>query len=688
MLADLLFILLLGAINAPNISDTIPVAKSDTLREVVITANKVRHDAEGYRLNVSSVPQLQAMDMAQMLHFLPGMVVDRNTMTVFGNRVGQLYVNGKQVHLSGEDLYNYLASIDGRNVRSIKVVESAGAEVNAQTAGMAIIKIITKRTDDGGLATVSVDGGESFDGRSATPRYRIEHRSGRWSLYSNGSYMKSHRDMDSHTVNSYEDTHATVHSDVNSTHNNHYYSIVVGSAYDFSSTDYWALDAILSNQKFRNKGLCSVIKQSPELLDEQYTINSYARSDDSSHSLSSQYVHHWASGNLSLSVFAQWDSNKQQQDQHRSDVASAYLSHTQTDAHHRLLTANAKISHRLPGSWGKIDTGGNCSFWHNSDDTETCRFRYTEQTAAAYLSWDWEKGAFSSSLGLRYEHKIVNAAIVDSDDNCHTYDNLFPSLRLNYVLNRSQGHSLRVNAQRFYRLPDMMMMNPFVQWEGDYSYSTGNPNLLPAFGKTLSAHLTLWRNYSVKATYSNSEDFIRVHELEKDSNVLCSTYANGVHQHGWQIDASAMFVIGKRGVLNLNGQRRLYTLTFGQQHVHSNLWMGSAALSYRLPYGFNLKTSGSYYSPFRSLHTKEVSRLLGSAGISHSFLHNAMEVSINYSIRKQSTIDTTTSGIQSHRKSNSSIHRLNLHVRYHLQWGNRNAKVKTNTAIDNERLRM
>ena len=231
-------------------------------------------------------------------------------------------------------------------------------------------------------------------------------------------------------------------------------------------------------------------------------------------------------------------------------------------------------------------------------------------------------------------------------------------------------------------------MNPFVQWGGDYSYSTGNPNLLPAFGKTLSAHLTLWRNYSVKATYSNSEDFIRVHEREKDSNVLCSTYANGVHQRGWQIEASAMFVIGKSGVLNLNGQRRLYTLTYGQQHVHSYLWMSSAALSYRLPYGFNLRVSGSYYSPFRSIQTKEVSRLSGSTGVSHSFLHNALDVSVNYSIRKQSTINTATSGIMSCRKTNSSIHKLNLSVRYRLQWGNRNAKVKTNTANGIERLRM
>ena len=687
MLADLLYILLLGATNASNISDTIPVVKSDTLREVVITADKVRHDAEGYRLNVSSFPQLQTMDMAQMLHFLPGMVVDRNTMTVFGNRVGRLYVNGKQIHLSGEDLHNYLASIDGSNVRSIKVVESAGAEVNAQTAGMAIIKITTKRTDDGGLATISVDGDESFDGRSATPRFRIEHRSGPWSLYSNGSYMKSHREMDSRTVNSYEDTQGTVHNDANSTNNNRYYSIVIGSAYGFSSTDYLAFDAIVSNQRFRNKGLNSVVKQSQKLPEEQYQIDSYGRSDDSSHSLSSQYVHQWASGNLSLSVFAQWDCKKQQQDQHRSD-ATTYLNHTQTDAHHRLLTADANISHRLTGSWGKIDTGGSCSFWRNSDDTETYRFRYTEQTVAAYLSWDWEKGAFNSSLGLRYEHKEVNAAIVDSGDNRNTYDNLFPSLRLNYELNRSHGHSLRFNAQRYYRLPDMMMMNPFVQWEGDYSYSTGNPNLLPAFGKTLSAHLTLWRNYSVKATYSNSEDFIRVHEREKYSNVLCSTYANGVHQRGWQIEASAMFVIGKSGVLNLNGQRRLYTLTYGQQHVHSYLWMSSAALSYRLPYGFNLRVSGSYYSPFRSIQTKEVSRLSGSTGVSHSFLHNALDVSVNYSIRKQSTINTATSGIMSCRKTNSSIHKLNLSVRYRLQWGNRNAKVKTNTANGIERLRM
>lgn len=125
------------------------------------------------------------------------------------------------------------------------------------------------------------------------------------------------------------------------------------------------------------------------------------------------------------------------------------------------------------------------------------------------------------------------------------------NVRINYTFNARHGHSLRINVQRRYQLPQMFFMNPFVNWESDYSYSTGNPHLLPAFGKSFAAHLTLWRFYSLKATYSSSDDFISVYEKETDTDIFYTTYRNGVKKHGWDFIASAMIRLGRKGILNL-----------------------------------------------------------------------------------------------------------------------------------------
>ena len=111
-----LFCFVLGAQAAPNLSDTIPVNKADTLKEVVITGEKIRHDADGYRINVGHYPQLQGMDLGQMMNYLPGMTVNDTDMKVFGNRVGEVYVNNKRVRLSGNELLQYLSTFDGRTI--------------------------------------------------------------------------------------------------------------------------------------------------------------------------------------------------------------------------------------------------------------------------------------------------------------------------------------------------------------------------------------------------------------------------------------------------------------------------------------------------------------------------------------------------------------------------------------------
>ena len=141
---------------APIVTDTIPIHKSDTLQEVVVKAEKIRHDAEGYRVNIATIPQLQTMDLAQIMNYLPGLVVENNQMSVYGNGVAEVYINNKKVGLSGEQLQHYLRAIDGKNVRSIQVITSSGAEMGAQRGGMAVLKILTKRIENGGMANFSL----------------------------------------------------------------------------------------------------------------------------------------------------------------------------------------------------------------------------------------------------------------------------------------------------------------------------------------------------------------------------------------------------------------------------------------------------------------------------------------------------------------------------------------------------
>ena len=667
---------ILGASSAPIPQDTAVITKTDSLQEVIVTAEKVKYDAEGYQLNIATIPQLQTMHLAEMIHFLPGMVVDGTKMKVFGNQVAIIYINDKRINLSGEELQDYLSTIDGKNIRSIKVIESAGAEISAQSAGLAILRIKTKHTEDGGTANFNFNANEKFDGRGMSPHYNIEYRSGRWSFNSFGDYSNNHNIMKRRTLNYYEDSQTNLQNNSSKTINNYRYSLSAGIAYDITPQDYIAIDGGLSVQRFNNKGQFEELREQLGMKNERYQISSLTQRHEPSSTISTQYCHEWATGKASISGYGHWFKTDQKQHQTSNDKDIQWQTNSETKSHRHLLGANADITQQLPEKWGKLRTGGTISIWRNRDDTTDDHFLYQEKTAAVFAGWDWDYKKLNTSLGLRYEHKSINAKTIGGTDNKHIYNELFPNVRINYTFDTHRGHSLRINAQRRYQLPQMLFMNPFVNWESDYSYSTGNPHLLPAFGKSFAAHLTLWRFYSLKATYNSSEDFINVYEKETDTDIYYTTYRNGVKKHGWEFVASAMIRLSRKGVINLTAQQQLHSIRYLQQKVHNRQRMISVSFSHQLPYNINLRFSGSYYSPSQSLCSKDLSRFSGNTGINRSFMKDALNVSLNYSINSQNESNIQIERVQSNSKTNSSIHRITISARYQLKWGNKNARIR------------
>ena len=101
----LLVVLLFPSYGYGNTSvrpDTIPIVKTDSLREVVVRGNLLKYDAEGYRVNLSAIPQIKSLNLMEALAFLPGMEVDGTRISVFNKAVARVYVNRRRVRLTGE----------------------------------------------------------------------------------------------------------------------------------------------------------------------------------------------------------------------------------------------------------------------------------------------------------------------------------------------------------------------------------------------------------------------------------------------------------------------------------------------------------------------------------------------------------------------------------------------------------
>ena len=686
-------------------TDTIPIHKSDTLQEVVVKAEKIKHDAEGYRLNVATVPQLQTMDLAEMMNYLPGMVVADNQMSVYGNGVAEVYINNKKVRLSGEQLQHYLRAIDGKNVRSIQVVTSSGAEMSAQSGGMAVLMISTKRLEDGGMANVNVNNDFSKSQNALSPTYIIEQRKGPWSFYTQGLVDISQSDTYNTRETFFEQSGTQLINKSNDNFNHKVYFVLLGGSYDFSPNDYLSVDAQLSHQRGDSETRYDVLRSTLATPDEHYADDMTSNIKYNHQSLAVTYFHKWNSGQLTASVNGRRSDDDDHRYQEREDNPQLWNADNIGNTRNRVITGELDVTQRLGGLWGTVKTGGILAAWHNrnisdfhlTEDGKTNsygtyhdNYLYKERTAAAYFSWDWQRGPLSSSLGLRYEHKVIDPHSEYNPEQSYKsiYNELFPTLRLNYIINAKKGHSLRLSANRKYNVPRMMQLNPYVRWEGEYSYSMGNPYLVPAIGKRFSAILTMWNRFSLTANYIDEDNFESIYEKETDRDIYFSTTRNGAKRHGWELMLSGMQPIGKRGVLNVNASKQWRTITYQKEKTRVNGWNARASFSYRLPWDLNLSLSANYSSPIKRLNRTEKERYDGNIGLGRAFLDNRLNLQANYRYSPHTTYTVQPKGVNSSSTNNISPHRFSITARYQLKWGNSRARINKAKHDNSETSRM
>src|SRR5688572_18677611 len=130
------------------------------MQAVVVTATKpmVEVKADKTILNVEGTINSVGNDALELLRKAPGVLVDKDdNLSLSGKSGVQVYIDGRPTPLSGQDLANYLKSIQSSNIESIELITNPSAKYEA--AGNAgIINIRLKKNKSLG-ANGSVNAG-------------------------------------------------------------------------------------------------------------------------------------------------------------------------------------------------------------------------------------------------------------------------------------------------------------------------------------------------------------------------------------------------------------------------------------------------------------------------------------------------------------------------------------------------
>ena len=136
-------------------------------------------------------------------------------------------------------------------------------------------------------------------------------------------------------------------------------------------------------------------------------------------------------------------------------------------------------------------------FVNNTDYTN--KYNFDEAVYATYLNLNSSFLSLNTSFGLRIEYTDRLLKRKNSNEK-YAFDrvNYFPGFSISKNLN--DNNSLKLAMTNRINRPDEYMMNPFPEFQDDYFYAEGNPNLIPEIVRNIEVNLSnedkyIWKNW-------------------------------------------------------------------------------------------------------------------------------------------------------------------------------------------------
>ena len=524
---------LLRTFNLPKDSLKLQLlSDSKQLQEVAITFKKptIERKIDRVVFNVENSIMASGGSAWEALAKAPGVQTTNEGTIKTNNKGTTVYMDGKPVRLSGDDLSAYLQSIPSANIAKIEVMANPSSKYEAQ--GGAVINIVSKKSKADGF-NASLSGGYT---RGEMNRYTgngvFNYRKDKLNIF--GSYGYSDRDikrhLDSYTIfqstGSYAYWDATRASIGTSKASNY----TAGA--DYNLTDNQVVGVLVTGNNALNTGYSNgrtdIYNNYSATTDSVLRTSSNNRGNSNQYSFNLNYKVKLDSSGRSLNVdvdYAPFSKDNTQNLNNLTYLSNGSLSSVPYKVSYpssqkiNIWSGKVDYEYHLGKIWS-MESGlkytstvsENVFDFYNTagpvpvlDLMRSDRFKYTENTAAGYTSISGSINKWTFKGGLRAEYTTTEGVSLSLDSiNTNNYIRLFPTVFVSYKASENSefgfAYSKRVDR------PDYRQLNPAKSYSSPYSYWSGNPFLKPAIINDLRLTYTLHQDYTFAAVYTQIDD--------------------------------------------------------------------------------------------------------------------------------------------------------------------------------------
>ena len=545
------------------------------LQEVVVSAQRRIVEVYSDRMvfNVQGTINSAGDNGLDLLRKAPGVLLDNNdNISVLGRSGVLVYVDGKRLPLSGEELANYLQNLVSEQIDRIDIISNPGSKYEAQgNAGIIDIKLKKDKNlgGNGNLALTASKGIQPRANISANGNFRNKIFNSFGSLGYN--YTRSFMNMD---YDSYQnDYFITERNRINTKLN----SVNYRAGIDFFVSKYATLGVLVTGNKGNSsrdeKSLMSLYtRTNPDKLDSTLIATNISDRNFDQHTYNINYAlsKNQATLNIDADFGRYLNKQKYYQPNNYFDPSGEVLLNSvinEMNTPSDIKIISFKTDYEKPMLFGKLGLGvkvskvisDNTFLYYdvvdgvsNQNNSRSNKFKYDENVYAGYLNYNAKLGEkWGITTGVRLEQTETKGDLTAFDPSLQqpavnsNYLSVFPSLGFSYQM--SPINNFNFNAGRRINRPDYNVLNPFKMQVSELSFRKGNPFLKPEIVNNAELGYTLMNKYNFKVSYSRTKDQITRLIGPDDFNPKASyiSWDNLAHQDVWSANASLPIDINK-----------------------------------------------------------------------------------------------------------------------------------------------
>lgn len=484
---------------------TVKVESVQQLHEVAINFKRKLIERKEDRLIFNVAHSINAIggDGLDVLKITPGIRVKEEAINIIGKNSMSVMVDNRLVPLSGQDLMNFLRNIKADQIKRIEVITNPPAKYDAE-GNSGIVNIELKKLGLDSWNALLNSSYKKSTYSTMSNGLSFSYKKHKLSFYTNFNYVEgSKKGVEDENI-------LYANENWNTEYNRRIYTNVLSGnlGFDYHVTPTWTIGlqylGSLSKPVIQENDYSIINNNETLKIDSLVTSKSRDHKNIRSNSINMHSLIKLDSLGKNISI--DLDYFKYNNDINRSsETQNSFLNSLPTpfgyvavknSGFQALDIYTLKIDVGYPLKWINLSYGAKINFSKTNYDNkyfdiksgipvlrnnQSNKFKYLENTQAFYISGNKKlSDSWDIKIGLRLENTQTEGnSLTNQEITKRKYIEFFPTAYVQYTA--SEQNSFSLNYGRRLSRPRYNQLNPFKVFYNPYSYTQGNPLLLPAF---------------------------------------------------------------------------------------------------------------------------------------------------------------------------------------------------------------